>query len=68
MAIQREGKESWDAKRHNTAEKYSHAEGYLHKTLTLHMKEIRRNEGLSEKEHPTYKIIIINILFHRIII
>jgi hypothetical protein len=27
------------------------------------MKEIRGNEGLSKKDTPTYKIIIINITF-----
>jgi hypothetical protein len=42
MAIRRERKERRDAERCNTAERYSHAEGHLHETVTLPMKEIRK--------------------------
>jgi hypothetical protein len=35
----------------------------LTNSVALHMKETRGNEGISEKDIPTYKIIIINIIF-----
>jgi hypothetical protein len=49
--IQREGRERRDAKRYNTSERYSNAEGHLHETLTFPAKEIRGNEGLSKKDN-----------------